>query len=504
MALKFLSGLDLGQNAVVNLVFENKATLSAPSSPVSGQVYYDTDENKAKIYDATGTGEWKDFGVTNYATTTLKGLVQIGDTMEMTGGIDLDVKGGALTNTHLSASAAIALTKLANIANNTIIGNNSGSAGSPTALNATNIRSIINVENGATADQTDSEIETAYNNQVSQVSANEITAGTSTTIKRYSPANIKSFVDTHQTDEDVSKANLKSVLATLDSNDTTYIGDSDVDTTVVIRGNLTVSGTTTTIDSNTISVGDNIIVLNNDLGASSSPTEDAGIEVNRGNATNAKLYWDESALRWTMDDGGTTYQIPTADTQRSDEAIYDLASALLTTNASHTNITATKDDAGNGVDLSVATATSSVIGLANVAAGDGIDVTVSSGTFTVTAEDASATNPGVVELATDAETTTGTDTSRATTPANVKAAIDARSYKTTIAGTGSKTNFAVTHNLGSVDTIVQITDYGDNGTGATYATVYADVTRAANTVTIDFGVAPASTQDYRVLVYKVV
>lgn len=502
MALKFLSGLDLGQNAVVNLVLENKATNSAPSGAVSGQVYYDTDQRKAKVYNSN-TSEWEDFGVTNYATTTLKGLVIVGDTMEMSSGA-INVKGLALDNSHLSTTAAIALTKLANIGNNTIIGNNSGSAGAPTALSAANIRSIINVENGATADQTNAEIETAYNAQVSQVSSAEITAGTSTTIKRYTPANIKAFVDTHQTDVDVSKTNLKSVLATLNSTDTTYIGDSGNDTTLVIRGNLTVSGTTTTIDSNTISVGDNIIVLNNDLGASSSPTEDAGIEVNRGNATNAKLYWDESDSRWSFDDGGTIYQIPYADTQRSDEQIYDLASALLTTNASHTNITATKDDAGNGVDLSVATATASVIGLARVAAGDGIDVAVDTGVFTVTAETASATNPGVVELATDLETTTGTDTGRATTPANVKAAIDARSYKTTISGTGTKTNFAVTHNLGSVDTLVQITDYGDNGTGATYATVYADVTRAANTVTIDFGVAPASTQDYRVLVYKVV
>lgn len=53
------------------------------------------------------------------------------------------------------------------------------------------------VESGATADQTDSEIETAYNNQVAQISAAEITAGTETGIRRLSPANLKSFVDTH-------------------------------------------------------------------------------------------------------------------------------------------------------------------------------------------------------------------------------------------------------------------------------------------------------------------
>lgn len=124
-------------------------------------------------------------------------------------------------------------------------------------------------------------------------------------------------------------------------------------------------------------------------------------------------------------------------------------------------------------------------------------------TFTVST--ASATTAGRVELATDAETKTGTDTARATTPANVKAAIDDRSFVTTISGTGAKTNFVVTHNLGTRDCIVQVIDYGDAGTGATYETVYADVTRSGtNTVDIDFATAPSTSEDYRVLIYKVV
>ena len=57
--------------------------------------------------------------------------------------------------------------------------------------------SNLGVEDGATADQTDAEIATAYGNQVAQVQAAEITAGTETGLRTYSPANIKSFVDTH-------------------------------------------------------------------------------------------------------------------------------------------------------------------------------------------------------------------------------------------------------------------------------------------------------------------
>lgn len=52
-------------------------------------------------------------------------------------------------------------------------------------VDAAGLRSHINVENGATADQTDSEIETAYNNQVSVVSQAEAEAGTATTARRW-------------------------------------------------------------------------------------------------------------------------------------------------------------------------------------------------------------------------------------------------------------------------------------------------------------------------------
>jgi len=53
------------------------------------------------------------------------------------------------------------------------------------------------IETGATSDQTDAEIETAYNNQVTQVSAGEKTAGTELTIRRFSPKDIADMASTH-------------------------------------------------------------------------------------------------------------------------------------------------------------------------------------------------------------------------------------------------------------------------------------------------------------------
>ena len=101
-------------------------------------------------------------------------------------------------------------------------------------------------------------------------------------------------------------------LAALDGTDTLRIGDSGNDTTVEIRGNLTVTGTTTTVNTETINLADNIILLNSNL-ADDGTSTDGGIEVKRGTSgNNASLFWDESAERWTMNDGTNNFQIPTA------------------------------------------------------------------------------------------------------------------------------------------------------------------------------------------------
>ena len=69
---------------------------------------------------------------------------------------------------------------------------------------------------------------------------------------------------------------------------------------VAISGNLTVSGTTTYINTTNLDVGDNIITLNADLPGATSPTENAGIEVNRGSATDVFFLWNETSDSWTL------------------------------------------------------------------------------------------------------------------------------------------------------------------------------------------------------------
>ena len=94
------------------------------------------------------------------------------------------------------------------------------------------------------------------------------------------------------TDLDLT-AGAKTIFDTV-GNATLTIGAGN--TTVAIAGNLTVSGTTTTVASNTVTIGDALILLNSD--ESGTPSHDSGHIVERGSSANVGFIWDESADEW--------------------------------------------------------------------------------------------------------------------------------------------------------------------------------------------------------------
>ena len=69
---------------------------------------------------------------------------------------------------------------------------------------------------------------------------------------------------------------------------------------LVVTGNLTVSGTTTTVDTTDLTVADRMIMLAS--GATGSPTLDVGLLFNRGNQGNAAIFYDESATTFKLAD----------------------------------------------------------------------------------------------------------------------------------------------------------------------------------------------------------
>jgi hypothetical protein len=74
-----------------------------------------------------------------------------------------------------------------------------------------------------------------------------------------------------------------------------------------ITANLFVTGETTYVNTQTLLVSDNIFVLNSDLDGATAPTQDAGMEVNRGSAANVALLWNETTEKWTFTNDGTNY-----------------------------------------------------------------------------------------------------------------------------------------------------------------------------------------------------
>ena len=74
---------------------------------------------------------------------------------------------------------------------------------------------------------------------------------------------------------------------------------------LTVTGNLTVNGNVTTLNTETLAVEDNIIVLNSNV--TGSPALNAGLEVERGTSDNVQLRWDESTDKWQFTNDGTTY-----------------------------------------------------------------------------------------------------------------------------------------------------------------------------------------------------
>ncbi len=240
---------------------------------------------------------------------------------------------------------------------------------------------------------------------------------------------------------------------------------SDDGTTVTVAGNLTVTGTTTTVNSTTVNIGDNIIVLNSD--ETGTPSQDGGIEIERGTSTNVLLKFDETSDRWEFTNNGSTY--------------YNIPIPSEYNAYVHPTQTAVSLDAASD-------AWGAIVRINTDSTGH-VTSAVKGGISTVTA---SSTVEGLVELATATEVKAGSATNRAVTPAGIASL----SYATSV-GNGVLTSIPVTHNLGTRDVSVQVYDT------TTFDTIYVETVRTTTAVvTLEFTAAPATNKS-RVVITRV-
>lgn len=157
----------------------------------------------------------------------------------------------------------------------------------------------------------------------------------------------------------------------------------NINSNLIISGNLTVNGTTVTVNTETVVVEDNIMVLNVDATkANIANDKNSGIEIERGSLTNVQLRWNESVDKWQFTNDGTNYinineNVSSADswsTPRKITLAGDLDGNVTIDGGS--NVTLTANIVSNAVALGTDTSGDYV---ANLTAGTGITITSGSG-----------------------------------------------------------------------------------------------------------------------------
>ena len=138
-------------------------------------------------------------------------------------------------------------------------------------------------------------------------------------------------------------------------------GNVTLNDNVSITGDLTVSGTTTTVNSETISLADNIIALNSNF-TSGSPTEDSGLSITRGGSTAKTLLWDETNDKWTV--GSETFVAGTFEGALTGNVTGDVTGDLTGT-ASNATLAVNAQGLTGTPNISVGTVASGAITITN-------------------------------------------------------------------------------------------------------------------------------------------
>jgi len=103
-------------------------------------------------------------------------------------------------------------------------------------------------------------------------------------------------------------ANEVTVSPTSGEGTTVTIGlpdDVSITNNLTVGGNLNVTGTINSVNTSEVNIVDNKVNLNSN--ATGTPVANAGIRVERGDATDVEILWNETDDRWTLTNNGTNY-----------------------------------------------------------------------------------------------------------------------------------------------------------------------------------------------------
>jgi hypothetical protein len=314
MSRKFLTNIDLNSNELRNGIIHNLAT---DPSGKAGQLYYNTVDNELKYYDG-GASAW--ISLTSVDAEVIEDAVA--ELLAAGSGITLDYNDGdgslTIANTgvlslagtesevNVSASAGAVTISLPETIIVDVDGDITGNAGTATSLETARAISLGGSLSGSVSFDGTSDVTIT-----ADIVADSVALGTDTTGDYVAGASASGAgisvtgsggegstltIENTGVTSLTGTSNQISVSASAGSITIGLPDDVTIDGNLIVDGNLTVSGSVTTLNTETLLVEDNLVTLNSNV--TGTPTVNAGIEIERGDSTNAELVWDESADVW--------------------------------------------------------------------------------------------------------------------------------------------------------------------------------------------------------------
>lgn len=358
MSINYLNNINLNKNELQNAVIQPLAT--APSSPVEGQIYYNSGDDKIYVYDGTDwqpvgdlhTIEGNSININGTVSASTPGastnppLVEVNesDTGTNTGGngshdhgtVDLRVletdgiyediiangdKGEFLVRSKHIFEYLKEFVTISGTSNEIdVFSDDTDVYGTPAAqLNPgitegavikIGLPSDVVIQNDASVNPPSGETGTAGDASLTVKGTTELGrdgfAGTDT-VTIYGDTTLGT--SGNNADLTINGNFITGVAGaanTVQLNGNTIIGDASNAKNLTVWGDLIVEGTTTTVKSETLTIADNIILLNSNV-IDDAPSENGGIEIQRGTSDNVQLRWEESTDKWQVTENGTDY-----------------------------------------------------------------------------------------------------------------------------------------------------------------------------------------------------
>lgn len=322
MSRKFLTNIDLNSNELRNGVIHNLAT--DPGTGVAGQLYFNTVDQVLKIYNGT-TSQWEAVGSVEFIGDAVNDLL-VSDTgisltyddgansltIANTGVIDIT---GTANEVEVSASVGSITIGLPNSITVDVTGDLTGNADTATALETARTISLGGSLSGSVSFDGNSDVTIT-----ADIVADSVALGTDTTGDYVAGASASgagiSVTGSGGEGSTITIENTGVTSLSGTANEVTVSASAGAITVglpdnvtiggdLVVTGDLTVSGSVTTLNTETLLVEDNLVTLNSNV--TGAPAANAGIEIERGDSTNAELIWDETADVWKAGlSGGVT------------------------------------------------------------------------------------------------------------------------------------------------------------------------------------------------------